>query len=158
MPPKDDSGRVQQHQLGFRRPISKPNNSILVHQHSQHCRTFIMAVVLPPDLLYSLGDTINSRSTLAALCQVSKAFNGIFTPILYRKIRIQDCELQPLLENVSKLTSESHLRFTRELHLGRNIPRFPHSESGDGLDECLEKMSELVSLEYVSNNLRCSML
>ncbi len=105
-----------------------------------------MAIFLPPELLYWLGAAINSRATLAALCLVSKAFNGIFTPILYRKIRIQDCELQPLLENVAKLPSESHLRFTRELHLGRNIPHFPNAESGDDLDKCLGKMSELVSL------------
>lgn len=112
-----------------------------------------MATKLSVDLLYAIGDTINSRSTLAALCRVSKAFNHVFTPILYAKIHVQDCEFQPLLQRISALPSESHLRFTKTLHVGRNIPRLPFMGSGLDVDTCLEKMPELLSLEYVTLDL-----
>lgn len=104
---------------------------------------------LPVDLLYAIGDAISSRCTLAALCRVSKSFNRLFTPLLYAKIHVQDCEFQPLLEQISKLPSETHLGFTKALHIGRNIPRLPFLASGVDIDTCLHKMPDLVSLEYV---------
>ncbi|KAG4442000.1 hypothetical protein IFR05_002526 [Cadophora sp. M221] len=110
-----------------------------------------MATKLSVDLLYAIGDAIVSRSTLAALCRVSKAFNHIFTPILYAKIHVQDCEFQPLLQRISALPSESHLRFTKTLHIGRNIPRLPFMGSGFDVDTCLEKMPELLSLEIANS-------
>ncbi|PVH71808.1 hypothetical protein DL98DRAFT_660420 [Cadophora sp. DSE1049] len=110
-----------------------------------------MVESLPLDLLYAIGDAINSRCTLAALCRVSKAFNHLFTPMLYGKIHVQDCEFQPLLERISALPSESHLGFTKTLHIGRNIPRLPFLASGVDVDTCLERMPELVSLEVTTS-------
>ncbi|KAH7333104.1 hypothetical protein BKA65DRAFT_553447 [Rhexocercosporidium sp. MPI-PUGE-AT-0058] len=110
-----------------------------------------MAVTLPIDLLYAIGDAIRSRCTLAALCRVSKDFNRLFTPILYASIRVQDCEFQPLLERISGLSSESHLRFTKTLQIGRNIPRLPFLASGVDVDTCIEKMPDLVSLKVTNS-------
>ncbi|KAH7382026.1 hypothetical protein BKA64DRAFT_219014 [Cadophora sp. MPI-SDFR-AT-0126] len=110
-----------------------------------------MVEKLPIDLLYAIGDAINSRCTLAALCRVSKSFNRVFTPILYAKIHIQDCESRSLLERISALPSGSHLGCTKILYIGRNIPRLPFLASGVDVDTCLEKMPELVSLEITSS-------
>ncbi|KAK0111033.1 hypothetical protein ONS95_001413 [Cadophora gregata] len=106
---------------------------------------------LPVDLLYAIGDAINSRCTLASLCRVSRAFNRLFTPMLYAKIHVQDCEFQSHLERISKLPFETHLGFTKTLHIGRNIPRLPFLASGVDVDTCLEKMPELVSLEVTTS-------
>ncbi|KAL2065897.1 hypothetical protein VTL71DRAFT_3567 [Oculimacula yallundae] len=106
---------------------------------------------LPVDILYTIGEAINSRCTLAALCRVSKAFNGLYSPILYAHIHVQDCDPKPLLEGISALPTDSHLRFTKKLHIGRNALRFPHRESGTAIDSCLIKMPELISLEITNS-------
>src|SRR6187402_1904003 len=105
-----------------------------------------MAVSLPSDIFYVLGETVTSRVTLATLCRVSKSFNRIFTPLLYRTIQIQDCEFQNLLGAIAGLESDSHLRFTNELQVGRNNS-FEGAE--DNLRKCLDKMPDLRSLMLV---------
>jgi len=47
-----------------------------------------MDAFLIGDLLHILAENIDSRATLAALCQVSKKCHAVFTPVLYRKIWI----------------------------------------------------------------------
>jgi hypothetical protein len=111
---------------------------------------------LPLDILHCLGKTINCRATLAALCRVSKELNRIFTPLLYRKVHMQDCEYA-LLERLTNYRDGSfegfnpNLKFTKELKIGRNLRNYPGTidafgEEHDVLTVCLQSMPNLASL------------
>ncbi|XMA14851.1 hypothetical protein WAI453_007642 [Rhynchosporium graminicola] len=110
-----------------------------------------MVVILPVDILFAIGEVIDSRCTLAALFRVSRAFHSLFTPILYTNKHVQDCDPKPILEGISVLPTETHLRFTKHLHVGRNVLRYPHQEREVAIDRCLAKMPELVSLEITNS-------
>jgi hypothetical protein len=109
-------------------------------QQRLHIET--MPVALGPDVLHLIGDILYSRVTLAALTRVSKSFNQIFTPYLYRRIQIQDCEFG-ILERLSDLPESTHLRYTKKLHIGRDITNRDNEEA---LTKCLNKMPDLESL------------
>ena len=75
---------------------------------------------LTEDIFYNVGEQLNSRDVLACLCRVSKAFNRIFTPFLYRRIHVQDYSAQVLF-SIAELPCETHLRYCIELYVGNNM-------------------------------------
>ena len=107
-----------------------------------------MPVALGPDVLHLLGDVLNSLIALAALTRVSKSFNQIFTPYLYRRIQIQDCEFK-ILKRLSDLPESTHLRYIKRLHIGRDIK---NKDNEEALTKCLNKMPDLESLTYATVN------
>ena len=111
---------------------------------------------LPLDILHCLGETINCRATLAALCRVSKELNQIFTPLLYRVVHLQDCEYA-LLERLANYRdgsfkgSNPNLRFTKEFKIGRNLRNYPGAVDVTEVEyrvlaTCLKSLPNLVSL------------
>ena len=68
-------------------------------------------------ILNELGAQISSRDGLLPLCLVSKKFNFIFTPYLYRRIMLND-NAWSRLKSLCKNSPRQHLEYTRELYVG----------------------------------------
>ncbi|KAL5316171.1 hypothetical protein ACEPPN_017049 [Leptodophora sp. 'Broadleaf-Isolate-01'] len=75
---------------------------------------------LDADIFNIVGEHLHCHDTLASLCRVSKPLNRIFTPLLYRSIRVEDCSAR-VLANIANLHTETHLRHCKELYLGANV-------------------------------------
>lgn len=69
---------------------------------------------LADELLLEFGKHITDSSLLHFLCLVSKHFNALFTPMLYRRISLLDEDWR-LFENISILPYETHLACAREV-------------------------------------------
>jgi hypothetical protein len=102
---------------------------------------------LSAELYQKLGRRIDCRTTLAALCRVSKAFRDIFTPMLYKTVLLNRCDLR-LLTSISRLPKASHLLFTERLQVGKRINIDPADSYGpaiEALSSLLRKMTKLKS-------------
>ena len=91
------------------------------------CRNQLRCVKLPRQavmvdrvddwVLDTLGKTISSRGELVALCLVSKRFNAIFTPHLYRRLWLDNVDSDNL-SLLSTLSYEQHMKNSRDFYLG----------------------------------------
>jgi len=68
-------------------------------------------------ILNELGAQISRRDGLLPLCLVSKKFNFIFTPYLYRRIMLYD-NAWSRLKSLCKHSPRQHLEYTREVYVG----------------------------------------
>ena len=73
-----------------------------------------MIPAIPDEILLEIGNRIVSESTLAALCQVSQHFNGVFTPLLYSHIWVNGAD-----SSHPNRFPEHRLRLIRQLTMGR---------------------------------------
>ena len=108
---------------------------------------------MPEELWLVLAQSIDCRATLAALSQVSKNFNRIFTPILYKRIWMDRCSYKTV-ETALQLPIENRLEFVEYLDLGSGIQRdaleffgqFRDEDPGVKLRHLLQKLKNLRSL------------
>jgi len=68
------------------------------------------------DLAYVLAEHVDCHGTLASLCRVSKRFNDIFTPVLYRKVWLDSSEPN-YLERVQGLANDSYCEHIENLDI-----------------------------------------
>lgn len=120
-----------------------------------------MAPYINIDPLHCVGETITCRATLAAFGQVSKSWNSVCTPYLYRQYTHRISSGFRVAEFLTS-PEESHLSLTEELTLGRDMMPSNEEKSeqhrpeqhrirlcSDILGKCLGEMSNLTSLTCV---------
>ncbi len=93
----------------------------------------------PSDLVLVLASHVDSRSTLAKLCRVSKAFRDIFTPVLYRKIVLDNCPFE-YIERMSLLRWEQ-LGYVRGFSVRAGILNV---DPGKDFEELIEMSKRLL--------------
>lgn len=76
----------------------------------------------PDESLVLVGENIFHKSTQASLCRVSRRFQQILTPVLYREICLDNVTEKSLV-NLSNPPENSHLRFVKRLVLGLSTVR-----------------------------------
>jgi len=77
-----------------------------------------MDAFLREDGLHVLSQNVDCRATLCALCRVSKMFFHVFQPALYQRIWLEHY-YSPTIAGISSLPEDSHLKFTKDFHIGQ---------------------------------------
>lgn len=118
-------------------------------------RQIKMNTRLTEDILRLLGQTVDCRATLCALCRVSKTFLRVFQPALYRRICLEHYS-SPTIASISRLPKDSHLKFTEDFHIGQRTSSVggdryepDHEAEVEALNLSLQKMINLRSFTYV---------
>lgn len=103
-----------------------------------------MSAHLPDEVLLEIGKYIR-QSSLASMCQVSKQFNHLFAPLLYRHMWIDEDSWNVLLNQIP----DSRYSFIQRLTMGRlGTAQSPKKAEREFL-AALRKMGNLCSIVYV---------
>lgn len=97
---------------------------------------------LADELWLEIGENITDISLLSSLCVVSRYFNALFTPLLYRRIWLLHGDWR-LFDVISRLSPNTRLKYVRELVIaGYNLEQDPIAEP---FRACFRKMTSLQS-------------
>ncbi|XHG05062.1 hypothetical protein AWENTII_008313 [Aspergillus wentii] len=97
---------------------------------------------LPDELLLVFGEFV-CQSSLAVLCRVSKDFNELFTPLLYRNIQMDNVPV----DLFKKIFQGLHVRHIRHLGLTSSPSYRYENERKPTLDGMLSSIQNLKSLK-----------
>jgi hypothetical protein len=109
----------------------------------------VMNTYLPLEIWFIIAESFFSKASLRSLCLVSKDLNAIFTPVLYKTIRLPymrgNEREDGKLKGLSELDTETHLRYTRHLEIGKGWKSIRGVEISPSLEGLLKKMTQIKS-------------